>query len=180
MDATHGSKWLRIGSLLGVLLVVAVFSPVTEVTAGVDRVNVCHVTDVPEQGDGHVITIADPAFDAHAAHGDAGLDDPRVQVDPDGFTCHVSAQPVAVDDEFQTPMNTPIEIDVLANDGYGDLGSVSVLPYTGNGIQVDIIEVGVFEYTPKTDFVGTDSFVYQICITGELCATATVNIAVGP
>ncbi len=37
-------------------------------------------------------------------------------------------------------------------------------------------------YTPATDYVGTDSFTYQVCDNGSptLCATGTVNVTVTP
>ena len=44
--------------LLGLLLI-AVPSSVPMVTAAVEKIEVCHVTNVPNPGDGHIITIAD-------------------------------------------------------------------------------------------------------------------------
>jgi hypothetical protein len=182
MKITHGIKLLTVVLLLGVLIVVAVtLAPTMEVTAGQSKSDVCHVTNVPEAGDGHVITIADPAWPAHEAHGDKFVTDPSVTVNEDG-TCHVSEcpeVPVAVDDEVTTPVDTPVTIDVLANDIYCDPVVVSVSPLPQDGI-LGIVDVGIFEYTPNAGYVGNDSFTYQITDTGGQSDTATVAITVGP
>ena len=97
-------------------------------------------------------------------------------------TCYVSSAPVApvaIDDEVTTPVDTPVTIDVLANDIFDGTVVVSVQVFPQYGI-LGIVDVGIFEYTPNTIFFGTDSFTYQICDTGGQCDTATVTITVGP
>jgi len=89
------------------------------------------------------------------------------------------AAPIAVDDEVTTPVDTPVTIDVLANDFYDGQVIVSIQVFPQYGI-LGILDVGIFEYTPNPGFIGTDSFTYQICDNIGLCDTATVTIAVGP
>ncbi len=178
MNVTLRIRPATIASLLGALVfVVAALSFTTEATAGVHKYDVCHVTNVPAEGDGHVISIADPGWPAHEAHGDEKL--MVLSVTVDGDFCHVSTapvEPVAVDDAVTTPVDTPVTIDVLANDSYAEPASVSVQTFPQYGI-LGINGVGIFEYTPNAGFVGTDSFIYQLC-TGS--CEATVTITVGP
>ena len=183
MNAIREIKIMTLLTTLSMILIIAItFLPSTDASAGVEKVDVCHVTNVPEVGDGHVISIAYPAFEAHEKHGDRLVGDPGVTVDADGRTCHISIEPVApdaVDDQVTTPVDTPVTIDVLANDIFDPTVYVSVQVFPQHGI-LGIVEVGTFEYTPNAGFVGTDSFIYQICDTASQCDTATVTITVGP
>jgi hypothetical protein len=69
-------KKLRFISTIG-LLVVSLLVVATSAYGGQEKVDVCHITGIYDFGDGrgevpigHVITIADPAYDSHIAHGD--------------------------------------------------------------------------------------------------------------
>jgi hypothetical protein len=177
MNVTRGIRLLTVVSLLGALLVIAVaLAPSAEVTAAWEKMDVCHVTNVPEQGDGHVISIADPAWPAHEAHGDKEIGEGATD-DGDG-TCHVSTL-VAVDDEVPTPVDTPVTIDVLANDVYIAPVVVSLQVGPSHGLVGPWVD-GTITYYPDPGFFGTDSFTYQICDTSGQCDTATVTIIVGP
>ncbi|MFY9151195.1 MAG: Ig-like domain-containing protein [Prolixibacteraceae bacterium] len=90
--------------------------------------------------------------------------------------------PVAMDDEMQTPVNTLVRGNVLAND-LSVNGEKLILnrtqkegPFSGTLV---LKEDGSFEYTPKTGFTGQDYFVYEVCsdISGN-CASARVTITV--
>jgi hypothetical protein len=173
MKLKHKSK-LWMAALLGALLVSAlVFSLVA---AGQIKYDVCHVTNDPKAGDGHVISIADPAWETHEAHGDKMIGD-GAEPNGDG-TCYLVTFE-AVDDEVTMPLDTPQTINVLANDSY--VGDVVVSLQTGpsNGL-VGPWANGTITYYPDKGFFGTDSFTYQICDTGGQCDTATVTITVGP
>ena len=99
----------------------------------------------------------------------------------------VNVAPVATDDVATTVEGVAVTIDVAANDDDpdGDLDLVSVT--TGcvscvapaHGLLANHGD-GTFAYTPAQDFVGTDSFVYEICDTLGACDTATVTITVNP
>jgi hypothetical protein len=97
MNIKHRIKLLTVQ--LGALVVITVaLSLTTEATAGVDKYDICHVTNVPTEGDGHVISIADPGWPAHEEHGDKKLYSEGVMADMAGTVCHVSTATVAVDD----------------------------------------------------------------------------------
>jgi hypothetical protein len=182
MTVTRRIKLSTVVSLLGALLVAAVaFAPGAQVAAAWEKMDVCHVTNVPAEGDGVVISIADPAWDAHEAHGDKTIDDDNLVTVYEDGTCHVSTAPAleAVDDQVTTPVDTPVTIDVLANDNYVDSVAVSVQVFPQYGT-LGIQGLGIFEYTPNAGFIGTDSFTYQICETDGQCDAATVTIIVGP
>jgi len=73
----------------------------------------------------------------------------------------VNNPPVAVDDEAVTGENTPVVIDVLANDtdADGDPLMVSDVFYSGTG-SVTVNADDTVTYTPAQGFSGTDSFSY--------------------
>ena len=79
------------------------------------------------------------------------------------ITCNAAPQtpPVAANDEATTPKNTPITIDVLANDTDADDDQLSVTNLTApsNGT-VALNTDGTVTYTPQTGFVGVDTFTY--------------------
>jgi hypothetical protein len=184
MKVRHGIKQWAVISLLGALLVGAlIFSSTLRAVAGWEKMDVCHVTNVPAEGDGIIINIADPAWDAHEAHGDRKIDpnDPLVTDNGDG-TCHVSSGldgPDAVDDAVTTPVDTPVTIDVLANDIYVEPVVVLLEVGPSHGL-VGPWADGTITYTPDPGFSDTDSFTYRICDTAGQCDTATVIIIVGP
>ena len=84
--------------------------------------------------------------------------------------------PIAADDKVETARNTPVTINVLANDTPNGATTPNVVTAPLNGTAV-VNPDGTIEYTPNTGFVGTDLLVYTLCNAGG-CATATVNIEV--
>ena len=94
-----------------------------------------------------------------------------VTVDP------VNDAPVAVDDTASTNEDTPVDIDVLANDTDIDGDPITVESFTqpANGTVTENLD-GTLAYTPDLDFNGTDSFTYTIN-GGD---TATVTVTVNP
>lgn len=93
--------------------------------------------------------------------------------------------PFAGDDAALTPVNVPVSGEILSNDfdPNGDNIVVQLPQVSGpaNGSVVLNLD-GTYTYTPNTDYIGPDQFVYQICDDGvpSLCATATVYITVYP
>lgn len=95
--------------------------------------------------------------------------------------------PLAEDDEFSIFQNTQLVIakssGLLINDFDPDGGSITVdiqpviEPSFGSLV---LLGDGSFNYTPVTDFVGVDTFSYQILDPDQLVATATVTITVQP
>ncbi len=90
--------------------------------------------------------------------------------------------PVANDDSARTTRNTPVTIDVVANDtdsdGTVDPATVAIVSGPANG-NVGNNGDGTVTYGPNTDFVGTDSFQYTVQDNdGAISNTATVTVAV--
>jgi uncharacterized repeat protein (TIGR01451 family) len=91
--------------------------------------------------------------------------------------------PTASDDEAFTQVNTPITIDVLANDedeGDDPLEIIATGDTTA-GSTVLISSSTELVYTPTLDFIGTDVFTYTITdLLREGTDTATVTVTVAP
>jgi hypothetical protein len=91
--------------------------------------------------------------------------------------------PVANDDSASTPSNTPVTINVAANDtdpnGNLDPSSASVLSAPSHGA-LGGSSAGSFTYTPNANFVGTDSFTYRAFDGTGAIGTATVSLAIQP
>ena len=101
--------------------------------------------------------------------------------------------PVAVDDTASTSQNTNITIDVLFNDSDSDPGDILTLsidtqPTNGTATVNDSGTPGnpaddTIDYLPNANFIGTDTFVYQIddgnaANGGDSNDTATVTVTV--
>ena len=84
--------------------------------------------------------------------------------------------PVAVDDSATTAKGTPVTISILANDTLNGAVTPTVVTHPTNGTAVENTN-GTVEYRPYTGFVGTDSFVYEIC-NGTGCSSATVIVKI--
>ena len=98
----------------------------------------------------------------------------------------VNDPPLALADTASTDEDVSVLIDVLANDSDPDAAidsgsvSISTLPIYGN-VSVNPIN-GEIIYTHDADFIGTDSFYYQVCDTGfplpPACSGAWVVITI--
>ena len=102
----------------------------------------------------------------------------------DTITVNVNIAPInddpdAVDDSVNTPMDTAVTIDVLANDNDLDMDSLTITNVT-NGSNGTVTHNGVNAiYTPTTSYEGPDSFTYTISDGNGGTDTATVNVTVG-
>ena len=87
----------------------------------------------------------------------------RDRVDSNGME---NDPPFANDDAGVGQYNDPIEGNLLANDSdpNGDPLTINTTPVSEptNGTVV-INSDGTYEYTPDPDFVGNDSFTYEVC-----------------
>ena len=108
----------------------------------------------------------------------------------DGFSCSLAPfpnlAPIAFDDDYVTPINTPVVSNVLIENGNGidndpDGGALTLTttPLGGpsNGTVV-LNSDGTFTYTPAPNFVGTDIFEYEVRDPAGLAATAFVTIVI--
>jgi len=82
-----------------------------------------------------------------------------------------------VDDRATTPLNTPIVVNVLANDTLNGATTPNVVANPANGTVIVNLD-GSIEYRPNTGFTGTDTFVYELCNPQGNCDSATVTIEV--
>ena len=99
------------------------------------------------------------------------------------MTVTVGSPPNANDDVASTPINTPVDIDVLVNDtdpdGDLDPDTLTIIDSPSNGTaMVNTLTNGIV-YTPNTGFVGTDTLRYEVCDALGLCDDATVTVYVG-
>ena len=96
----------------------------------------------------------------------------------------VNDPPVAVNDGASTAEETPVDVDVTANDsdldGTLNLSTVTVATPPGNGATSVNPTTGVITYTPNLNFEGTDTFTYTVKDDdGASSNAATVTVDVG-
>jgi hypothetical protein len=90
--------------------------------------------------------------------------------------------PVAVDDQFSTSVDTPVDVDVLANDLDPDGDALTVSDHdvdSAEGGVVSCASSGVCTYSPPAGYMGSDSFDYVASDGhgGTDAATVTVEIS---
>ncbi len=101
-------------------------------------------------------------------------------------TVNIDVLPIvdAIDDAIATTEDTPVDINILANDN--DLPSIGTLTTTNPTNGTIIVNDGgttdpsddTVTYTPNTGYVGVDTFTYTICDDAGNCSTATVTIVI--
>jgi len=91
----------------------------------------------------------------------------------------INNPPTATDDRVTTNPNVAITIDVLSNDEDpdGDTLTLDFVFNVPNG-SVEINPDQTLTYTPASDFIGIDSFLYQVRDPGGGKDTATVTVTV--
>jgi len=103
----------------------------------------------------------------------------------DGIEAHTSSLVLTVlpvidisDDAVTTNEEQQVTFDVLANDSFEGVATVSVFTQAQNGTVV-LNPNGTFTYTPEVNFEGADSFTYTATVNG-ITETASVTITVLP
>ncbi|MFM7729858.1 MAG: Ig-like domain-containing protein, partial [Flavobacteriales bacterium] len=97
--------------------------------------------------------------------------------------------PLAEDDITSTPLDTPVDINVLENDTFGTDGSIGgsmniissnngVATINDNGTPADAGDDSI-TFTPDLGFSGITSFTYSICDGNGDCDSAVVTVDVG-
>ena len=108
---------------------------------------------------------------------------PAQTVNFDWTVFDINRAPVAADDAVTTQVDTPVTVDVLANDSDADGDALTVVSTTvpPNGAAA-INADGTVTYTPTTGFTGTDAFDYTIedGFGGSATATVTITVVAGP
>jgi VCBS repeat-containing protein len=92
----------------------------------------------------------------------------------------VNDPPVAANDTATVAEDSFVAIDVLANDGDPDGGTVSVIGASAGNGAVTLNADGTLTYTPNPNFTGTDTIVYTISDGQGGTASATVTVTVTP
>ena len=91
----------------------------------------------------------------------------------------VNDDPLAVEDLLVTDEDTPLVLDVLANDTDPDASAVLTVTETTQGSNGTVVIMdNQVEYTPAPDFNGSDSFTYTISDEHGATSVATVNVTV--
>ncbi|MEM7211591.1 MAG: calcium-binding protein, partial [Pseudomonadota bacterium] len=90
----------------------------------------------------------------------------------------VNQPPQAVDDTSTTVLDTPVTIDVLANDVDLEGDPFNLLSVTTPGSGTAVIQGGEILYTPNAGFFGFDSFTYTITDGEGTTSTADVTLTV--
>lgn len=97
---------------------------------------------------------------------------------PEASTLEPNQAPVASDDgEVLIQQNSPVQINVLANDTNLLTGAVVTVSQAPTNGTTTVGTNGVNIYTPNSDFTGKDTYTYQVC-NGAQCDSATVSINV--
>ena len=82
------------------------------------------------------------------------------------FNVTVPFPPMLADDHGVTTLNTPVDINLVANDadadGRIDLSSVTILTQPAHGIATVNPQTGVCTYAPELGYAGIDRFSYQV------------------
>ena len=95
----------------------------------------------------------------------------------------VNDDPTASNDTATTDEDTPLTIDVLANDSDIDAGDTLTISASGGDPDgtVEIINEGSsIRFSPAANWNGSTSFTYTIKDSGDATATATVSVTVNP
>ena len=99
----------------------------------------------------------------------------------------VNDSPIAVNDQAITEENTTVGIDILQNDFDVDSDIIATtVVITSNPTHGTVIfnaSTGLANFTPVTDFVGSDSFTYTVQDAGgltSLAATVTITVVAAP
>ncbi len=114
-------------------------------------------------------------FTYRVADGRGGFDTASVTV----VIGSPNTPPKVVDDVVQTPEETTVAIDVLANDH--DVEGALIVTLLTEPSHGALTWVGsAFDYAPALDYDGPDSFTYEACDTHGACGQAEVSITVTP
>lgn len=165
----------------------------SDVDGGLDPASLAITTtgttgSVVDNGDGTV------TVDYASASGFFGLDSFTYTVDDDFIppetsnvatvTIAVNAYPIANDDSATTDEDTPVVIDLVANDsdpdGTIDVNSIVITNPPSDGSLWNL-GGGSYRYTPDPDYYGSDSFSYTVDDNlGATSNEATVSITINP
>lgn len=167
-----------------------------------DAIDPATAVSVPGSGpaNGSIINNTDGTFDYIPALNFNGADSFDYTVnDVTGDTSNVATvsinvisvndPPIAMDDSVTTPEDTPIKVDIYADNGNGpdvdvdgtiNPNTMAVVDNAVNGFASVDIFTGKIDYASEFNYTGPDSFTYNVRdYQGALSNTATVYMTVG-
>ncbi|KPK08650.1 MAG: hypothetical protein AMJ64_02860 [Betaproteobacteria bacterium SG8_39] len=105
----------------------------------------------------------------------------ELEIPDSGTPPQANTRPEAVADEFTLTEDTPLNLDILANDSDADGDSLSTVIVTdpAHG-RLDVNSDGSLTYTPDDDYFGPDSFSYQASDGIDASETVDVTLDVLP
>ncbi|MDY6989262.1 MAG: cadherin-like domain-containing protein [Thermodesulfobacteriota bacterium] len=166
----------------------------TDADGTIDGATVSIVTDASNgttynNGDGTVTYTPDPGFTGSDAFTYTVQDNEGAVSNEATVTVQVTPEsqnqvPIANDDGAATSEDTPVDVNVIANDtdadGTIDGTSVSIVTDAQDGTTFDNGD-GTVTYTPAPGFTGTDTFTYTVNDNdGAVSNEATVTVEVTP
>jgi len=113
-------------------------------------------------------------FKANDGTGDSNVATMVLSVRP------VNDAPVAGADSATTPEETPVTVNVLANDSDADGNPLTLTAVSQPSNGAAVINAGQVVYTPNANFSGSDSFTYSVSDGQGGTATGMVTIRVTP
>ncbi len=104
----------------------------------------------------------------------------------EGHFLGLNTKPIANADSFTATENTVFNGNVLNDNGSGTdhdedgdvISVVSMTALTSQGVAVDVMSDGSFSYTPPMNFIGTDSFEYNLIDSRGAQSVGIVSIVV--
>lgn len=86
--------------------------------------------------------------------------------------------PTAADDSAATTRDTPVTIDVLANDSDPDGDTLSLVGVGAASNGTAVVQAGKVVYTPNSGYIGSDTFTYTLSDGQGATAAGSVTVAV--
>ena len=115
------------------------------------------------------------SFDYTVSDGNGGTDTGTVNLT---VLASPNNPPVATDDSASTLRDTPVTVDVLANDTDVDGDTLSITSVTSPAHGTAAINNGKVSYTPTSGYTGADTFDYTVSDGNGGTDTGTVNVTV--
>ena len=144
---------------------------VTQPAHGSVAKSASNVTYTPDPGFNGVDTFTYAVSDGNGGTATATV---RVTIAP------VNDPPIAQDDSAATDEDTPVTIDVLANDSDPDDDLVAIESVTQPPRGSVVKSASTLTYTPDPGFNGVDTFTYVVSDGNGRTATAMVTVTVAP
>ncbi|NEZ60742.1 Ig-like domain-containing protein [Adonisia turfae] len=114
------------------------------------------------------------SFSYTVSDGNGGSDTATVSITVTG----VNDAPAASDDTANTEQNTAVQVQALNNDTDIDDDNLTVISASQGTNGSTSVSNNQILYTPNADFVGTDSFTYEISDGNGGTSMATVNVSI--